>query len=159
MILGLSGGTTMRHLLLISLAISLAGTAMAGDIFCNAQGRECGDRPTTTANVPRSIGNGGSRSVTSNSDSGVAGGDGVAARRAENAQFERARQEMRQDFTGKRAQQCKEATDYYQKLITASVINKTDKEGRKLALSDAEADQARLNAKIERDRLCSQAGG
>jgi hypothetical protein len=150
----------MRHLLLISLAISLAGTAMAGDIYCNAQGRECGDRPTTTANVMRSVNNGSPRSGSAGpSDSGTAGGDRVAAQRAENEQMAKARQDMQKDFTGKRAQQCKEATEYYQRLITASVINKTDKDGRKLALSDAEADTARLNAKIERDRLCSQAGG
>jgi hypothetical protein len=147
----------MRHLLLISLAISLAGTAMAGDIYCNAQGRECADRPTGTANVVRSVSSGAPRAAAANT--GTAGGDRVAAQRAENEQLAKARQEMQKDFTGKRAQQCKEATDYYERLITASVINKTDKEGRKLALSDAEADQARLNAKIERDRLCSQAGG
>jgi hypothetical protein len=148
----------MRHLLLISLALTLAGSAVAGDIYCNAQGRECSDRPTTTANVVRSISTGTARTVAP--AGGVdPGGDHVAAQRAENEQLERARQEMHQDFTGKRAQQCKEATDYYQRLITATVINKTDKEGKKLALSDAEADQARLNAKMDRDRICAQASG
>ena len=150
----------MRHLVLISLAISLASTAVAGDIYCNSQGRECGDRPTSTANVMRSASSGAVRSSSTNSSSsGTAGGDRVAAQRVENEQLAKARQEVRQDFTGKRAQQCKEARDYYQRLIAASVINKSDKDGKKLALSDAEADQARLNGKIERDRLCAQAGG
>jgi hypothetical protein len=146
----------MRHLVLILLAISLAGTAVAGEIYCNAQGRECSDRPTTTATVVRSAGNTHNVSPAASVESG---GDRVAAQRAENEQLSRARQEMHQDFTGKRAQQCKEATDYYQRIIAASVVNKTDKDGKKVALSDAEADQARLNAKIDRDRLCSQAGG
>ena len=150
----------MRHLVLISLAMTAAGTALAGDIYCNAQGRECSDRPTSTANVMRSISSGSPRTAAAApATSPAAGGDRVAAQRAENEQLERARQELRQDLSGKRAQQCKEASEQYQRMITASVINKTDKDGKKLALSDAEADQARLNAKIERDKLCGQANG
>jgi hypothetical protein len=147
----------MRHLVLFSLVISMAGTSLAGEIYCNAQGRECSDRPTSTANVVRLVSSGTSRSATSAAVN--AEGDRVAAQRAENEQMAKARQEMRQEVNGKRTQQCKEAIDYYQRMITASVINKADKNGKQFAMSDAEADQARLNAKIERDRLCTQASG
>jgi hypothetical protein len=148
----------MRQLVLISLALSAAGTAVAGDIYCNTQGRECSDRPTSTANVMRSISSGAPRNA-SPATGDAPGGDRVAAQRAQNEQLAKARQELRQDVGGKRTAQCKEASDYYQRLITASVINKADKDGKKLAMSDAEADQARFNAKLERDKLCSEANG
>jgi hypothetical protein len=152
----------MHHFGWIVLTISAATTAAGADIYCNTQGRDCSDRPTTTATVQRTVAGtsskGNSVVPAAATGSAVAAGDRVAQQREEEARLAQARKELSQDVGSKRGQQCKEASEYYQRLITASVVTKSDKDGKRLALSDAEAGQARLNAKLQMDQLCAQAG-
>jgi hypothetical protein len=152
----------MRHSGWFVLTLLAATTAAGADIYCNTQGRDCSDRPTTTATVQRSVAGAGSRTGSAApaaaTGSAATSGDRVAQQREDAARLAQARKELSQDVGSKRGQQCKEASDYYQRLITASVVTKSDKDGKRLALSDAEAGQARLNAKLQMDQLCAQAG-
>jgi len=69
----------------------------------------------------------------------------------------RTAQAVRQDVESKRAEQCKEATARYEKAIAARRIFKDDEQGKRTFLSDAEADQTRLEARQARDLACGPA--
>ena len=53
-----------------------------------------------------------------------------------------------------RATQCKAAQDKYQKSVEARRVYRLNKAGEREYLSDTEADQARLNARLEMERSC-----
>ncbi len=85
-------------------------------------------------------------------------------RPADSGQAERIRNDLQQaamarlvqaDVQKKREEQCKKATEAYDKSIAARRIYKQDEKGNREFLSDAEADQARLRARQERDAACS----
>lgn len=152
----------MRHTIVLSLLLGCAGAAPAATIYCNAEGRECSDRPTATSNIARTV-----ATPPRPADTGAAAGapaaasapvDKVQQQRQENEQLARAQKELQQDFSSKRAEQCKQARDYYTKAVAATVLYKTDAKGNRQTLSEADANQARLSAKLEMDKVCSQAG-
>lgn len=152
----------MRHTIILSLLLCCAGAASAATIYCNAQGRECSDRPTATSSIARTV-----ATPPRPADTGAAAGaavtsapvDKVQQQRQENEQLAKAQKELKQDFSSKRAEQCKQAKDYYAKAVAATVLYKTDAKGNKQTLSEADANQARLSAKMEMDKVCSQSGG
>jgi hypothetical protein len=156
-------------LVLLAGAAATAGAAEisgAGEIYCNAQGRECSDRPTATSTVARSL---PKRTATGNSSpaAGAAvvvpatptasAADRVAQQRQENEELAKAQKELQQDFTTKRAEQCKLAKDYYTRSVAATVLYKTDKDGKRQTLNEADSNQERLNAKMQMDKVCAQA--
>jgi hypothetical protein len=53
-----------------------------------------------------------------------------------------------------RAEQCKKAQDYYQQVVSARRIFTSDANGERQYMSDADADQARITAKLQMDDLC-----
>jgi hypothetical protein len=65
---------------------------------------------------------------------------------------------MNADLAKKRAEQCKAATEQYERLIAARRVTKRDDKGNQIFLSDAEADAQRVRARQERDTLCAGAG-
>jgi hypothetical protein len=60
---------------------------------------------------------------------------------------------VHQDVAQTRAEQCKKAQDSYQQLIQARRIY-NEKDGQRQYMSDADADQARVNAKLAMDEAC-----
>jgi hypothetical protein len=154
----------MRYVVALGLSLLWLAPAGAVDVYCNAQGRECSDRPNPNATVVRPIAvPHGSENPPAAADPGAASdtssGDRVQQQREHDAAMNKAQQELKQDLTDKRSAQCKQAQDYYHKTIDAQLIYKVDKDGTRQTLSDKDADQARLNAKLEMDRICAQAGG
>lgn len=58
------------------------------------------------------------------------------------------------DVAQTRADQCKKAKDAYEKSVQARRIYNVAADGSRQYLSDAEADQARINNKLQMDDLC-----
>lgn len=67
---------------------------------------------------------------------------------------EEAARSVANDLAASRAEQCKKAQDVYEKSIIARRIYSEDKNGDRQYLSDADADQARVNAKLAMDEVC-----
>lgn len=169
------------RLVLATVLLTTGVAAQAAEIYCNAQGRECSDRPTASANIARSIGaNPGaprnSPTAATPSAAGAAGGtvqaaegetpaeagvkaDPVAEQQRQNAALDAASKAMQKDLDSKRSEQCRKAQDYYKQAIEAAVIYRTDKDGKRQYLSEEEANQSRLNARLEIDRTCGKGGG
>jgi hypothetical protein len=142
---------------LVVVALSVSIVAGAGDIYCNNQGRDCSDRPSPNATVvhvssPPSTSTEGAPAPDAGAKAPVdAGAD---SRLKDNA----TRQAVQKDVTNSRAEQCTQAKDKYQKSIEARRIYRVNKAGEREYLSDAELDQARLNARLEMDRACGNPG-
>ena len=65
-------------------------------------------------------------------------------------------QTVRQDLAVIRAEQCKAATENYNKSVRALRIYKTDETGAQVFLNPAEADAARLAARSDMDLACAK---
>jgi len=70
------------------------------------------------------------------------------------ASREEAKRAVQTDEAQTRADQCKKATDVYQQDILARRIFNQGADGERTYLSDADADQARVNAKLAMDEAC-----
>jgi hypothetical protein len=68
---------------------------------------------------------------------------------------EEAQRQVQKDEAAAHADQCKKATDHYNQLISARRIYSTDSNGDRQYLSDQQADQDRVDAKMEMDSACS----
>lgn len=169
----------MRRIL-ATLLLTAGLSAQGAEIYCNAQGRECSDRPTASANIARSAvsgvgtnrtatpgGTAATRSAGSAANPGAATGapadegvkaDPVAEQQRQNAALATANKAMQKDLADKRSEQCRKAQDYYNQAIAATAIYRTDKDGKKQLLSEAEANQSRLNARLEIERTCGKGG-
>ncbi len=138
---------------LVIAAMSVSGAVLAGDIYCNNQGRDCSDRPSPNATVVHINGNVPISSSEAPPPSSNPPSSGVANA---DAQLKDAatRQAVQKDLNAVRAEQCKAAKDKYQKTITAHRLYKENKAGERVYLTDAEIDQARISDKLEVDRAC-----
>lgn len=67
---------------------------------------------------------------------------------------ENAAQAVRQDVAKAREEQCKKATERYDKAIQARRVYKTDKDGKREYVSDAEADAYRSQALLDKQSAC-----
>jgi len=63
-------------------------------------------------------------------------------------------QSVRNEAAAVKAEQCKKAEDAYQKSIQARRMFRTDEQGNRTYLNDAELDAARLQARSARDLAC-----
>jgi hypothetical protein len=61
---------------------------------------------------------------------------------------------VQSDVAALQAQQCKEATDRYNRVIAARRIYKTGPNGEQIFLDEAELTQARIDARTARDIAC-----
>ena len=61
---------------------------------------------------------------------------------------------VRQDVATAQEENCKKADESYNKSVQARRMYKIDAQGVKTFLTDAELDEARLNARIQRDAVC-----
>lgn len=138
---------------LVIVALCTSGAVGAGDIYCNNQGRDCSDRPSPNATVvhinstPTSASNDSTPSDTSAKAPTNSGADAQLKADA-------TRQAVQKDVAAVRADQCKQAQDKYQKAVAARRVYRLNKAGDREYLSDAEMDQARVNARLEVDRTC-----
>jgi hypothetical protein len=156
----------MRYLIaLIAIAGSCGiGLASAGDIYCNNQGRDCSDRWTPGATVVHAVTKPGGASgdtgasepqpgaATAAPAASAAPDAGANARLKEEAM----RAAVQKDVAASRAEQCKQAKDKYEKSVEARRVYRLNKAGEREYLTDAEAEQARLNARLEMDRSCGK---
>jgi hypothetical protein len=148
----------MRHLITVFFSLALMGTAGAAEIYCLQQNRDCSDRPTPGATVIRI--NGTQRQVSQPAPATTAGkaattGDPVANQVAQNLAESRAKQAVQKDVNDKRTEQCKKAQDTYQRSIAALTLYRSGKDGERVVLSDSEADQARVQAKLDMEKVCN----
>lgn len=145
--------------LLVALAIAVLAAsrlAAAGEIYCNNQGRDCSDRPTPNS-VPVHVANPPPSAANEPAPGGTPKPppvDTISAQLKDQA----SRQAVDKDMANRRADDCKQAKEKYEQAITAHRIYKLGKDGEREYLSDAELDQARLNARLQMDRSCSPSG-
>jgi hypothetical protein len=151
----------MRHLMSLALSLSVLGTAAAGDIYCDPHGHDCTDRPTpgwilVRSDQPRRADD----SASSNSAASTPATGKPPTDASANSQIEqqKARQAMQGDVAAKRAEQCKQAQDRYQKDIEYRRLYRIDKDGNQTYLTDDEADNERVRAKIDVDQYCGSSG-
>jgi len=152
----------MRQLTVLCLAIAglgAMGAAGAGDIYCNNQGRDCSDRPSPGATF---VGSTNSTIPASSEPAAAPAANGAnsipapATDAAANARLSQdaSRVAVQKDVAATRAEQCKQAKEKYQQSVEARRVYRVNKAGEREYLSDTEADQARLNARLEMERSC-----
>jgi hypothetical protein len=73
----------------------------------------------------------------------------------EQLQGEAAARAVQGDLAKKRAEQCKEATERYDRSIAARRLYRDGKNGERIWLTDAEIEQARVEARRDRDAVCN----
>jgi hypothetical protein len=126
----------------------------------DAEGKwQYSDRPREGAKLIRSGGT-GSR-VGSSSDGSTAAVPGAAndtsaqgAAIAERLESESAARAVAADLDKKRAEQCKAATERYDKMIASRRVYREQTKGERNYLTEVELSQARVDAKKERDAAC-----
>jgi len=139
-------------LFLVVAGLAGLGAAGAGDIFCNNQGRDCSDRwspgatliRTSAAPQPQNAAPAPSSNFATPTDAGANARLGLDASRTA----------VQKDVGTARAEQCKQAREKYQKSVEARRVYRLNAAGEREYLTDAEADQARLNARLEMERSC-----
>jgi hypothetical protein len=149
----------MRYLTALTLTLVGLSSAGAADIYCNNQGRDCSDKPSPGAvMVHIASSNFGSNTLSAP----AAGSERAAANRpadggasARLAQQDRV-QAVQKDVSTARATQCKEAQTKYQQSVEARRVYRMGKDGEREYLSDTEAEQMRLNARLEMEQSCGK---
>jgi hypothetical protein len=145
----------MRPLLPFALLALLAGTASAGDIYCQKQGKDCSDRPSPGAEFVRTQ----VRRPDAPPDNAAAAKPAAAGSTAPSpAAAAATRQAVQKDMDQAKAEECKKARETYQQSLTARRIYRTNKDGEREYLSDTEADQLRLNARLNMEQSCGSTG-
>ena len=113
------------------------------------------DRPREGAKLIRS----GSRSSSGSSAAAVPGAandtSAQGAAIAERLESESAARAVAADLDKKRAEQCKEATERYDKMIATRRLFREKTAGEREYLTEAELSQARVDARKERDAACA----
>ncbi|MCC7461047.1 MAG: hypothetical protein IT480_01155 [Gammaproteobacteria bacterium] len=145
----------MRPLLSVALMALLAGSVSAGDIYCLKQGKDCSDRPSPGAQVIRTQ----VRRPDAQPETPAPARPAIVASAAPSpAAVAATRQVVQQDMDEARAEACKKARERYQQSLTVRRIYRTNKDGEREYLSDAEADQLRMNSKLGMDEACGSSG-
>jgi hypothetical protein len=152
----------MRYLTALALMFAALGSAQAAEIYCNNQGRDCSDKPSPGATTVRiSSANFGTNTLSTPASGSERVSNGSTQDFGADARLgqERSAQALQKDVAATRAKQCKEAQDKYQKAIEARRVYRMGKDGEREYLSDTEADQMRLNARLDMDRSCGKTSG
>ena len=112
------------------------------------------DRPREGAKLIRS----GSRSGGSSAAAVPGAANDTSAQGAaiaERLESESAARAVAADLDKKRAEQCKEATERYDKMIATRRLFREKTAGEREYLTEAELSQARVDARKERDAACA----
>jgi len=146
----------MRPLVPIVLLALASSAAAAGDIYCLDKGRDCSDRPSPGAEYTRTAER---RPDASPPETPAAPRPAAVTPAAPQTEAASAtRRAFQKDLDQARTEQCKKAREAYQQSLAARRIYRTNKDGEREYLSDTEADQLRLNARVEMERSCGSAG-
>jgi hypothetical protein len=151
----------MRYLTALALTLTALGTASAADIYCNNQGRDCSDKPTPGAvlvHISSSNYGGNTLSTPAAASERTPANNALDSANARLGQ-DRGAQAVQKDVSAVRATQCKDAQDKYQKAVEARRVYRMGKDGEREYLSDTEADQMRLNARLEMEKSCGKPSG
>lgn len=150
----------MRRVLAISaLVLAAAGTAQA-DVyrFVDAQGRiQYSDRWVPGSELIKTS----DRNRATNSEAAAAqraaeqnklavSNDRIAAQQAQH----NAADAVRRDVAATRGEQCKKAKEVYEKSVQARRLYKVGKDGEREYLTDSQADEQRLQARMEMQNAC-----
>jgi len=159
----------MRHAAAIALIMSLPAAVTMADVYrsVDAQGHvQYSDTPTPgaelvhvqkagttscsslTASAPST---GGTSSAAAAAAKAVAKSDAQVQNELTQQATQRA---VQQDVEQARADQCKKATADYEQSIQARRIFKTGADGEREYLSDADADQMRMNLRLAMQSAC-----
>jgi hypothetical protein len=147
----------MRRILAITAFVLAAGTTAHADVYryVDAQGRpQYSDRWVPGSTLIKT-------------DRNRPGADAAAQRAAEQSKLtasneriaaqlnqQAAARAMQADLEKTRSEQCKQAKERYEKSIQARRLFKEGKNGEREYLTDQQADEARLAARMERDEAC-----
>lgn len=152
----------MRRILAITfLVLATAGTASA-DVYrsVDAKGNAIfTDRwvpGSTRVKVDRSRTNSEAAALQRNTEQSklAVSNDRIAAQQSEQS----AADAVRQDVAGVRNEQCKQAKERYEKSIQARRLYRTGKDGEREYLSDVQADEERLQARMSMQQVCASNG-
>lgn len=145
----------MRPIVLTTLLLLLSSAASAAEIYCLDNGKDCSDRPTPGAEVIRTD----TRRPATQPAEPAATETAPASNTSEPAPdvSTDTRVALQKDMDQVRAERCKKAQEAYQQSLQARRIYRTNKDGEREYLSDKEADQLRLNARVEMEQSCGPA--
>lgn len=154
----------LATLLAISALAFIAAPVEASDVYCRTVGKslQCRDTPFEGAVLVRRSGQSrivgqeemqGTGPAASTSPESVPGADAADER----LRRERAARDVAADVASRRAAECKQATEAYERAIQARRIYKTGPKGEQIFLSEAELTQARIDARAARDAACGPA--
>jgi hypothetical protein len=135
--------------------LAAAGVAGAGDIYCNNQGKECSDRPSPGATVVYAAPAPNQQAPAPAAEKPTPATDTAANGRLKDQARVAA---VQKDVGSARDQQCKAATDKYQKSVEARRMYRMGKDGERQYFTDEEADAARLSAHNEMEQACGKGG-
>jgi hypothetical protein len=156
---------TYRHAAAIAVLVSLPLVPALADVYrsVDAQGHvQYSDTPTPGAQLIRMqtlppIGPPAPSASPNRPASTVPAAD-APPKPADPSQAQLAQQAAKQaldkDLAATRADQCKTATDNYNGSVQARRIYKTGQDGEREYLTDAEADEQRLNLRLAMDNAC-----
>ncbi len=152
----------LTQIALGALLLALSATAHAqthGDVWGwqDAEGKwHYSDVPVQGAKLIRKAGRTAPKTAAAGAataSSALAAGDAASSRLAAEA----AARGVQADLDKTRAEQCKQASERYDKMIAARRLYKEPTPGQRAYLSDAELAQARVDARRERDEACGSA--
>ncbi len=149
----------MRRVTAIAILIGLPLSATQADVYrsVDAQGHvQYSDTPSPGAELIQVSSSRPSSTPASNAPPGNSGFSPtkVNAQIHEQLTKEDLAREVHSDVAQTRAEQCQKAQDDYQKQVLARRIYTTGADGQRQYLSDAEADQQRLNTRQQMEDLC-----
>ena len=144
----------MRRILAFTVAILVTASALAeGDVYRwkDANGTwHYSDQPQPGAELVVR----GSRLVTNSAAASAAAAPAPAETSGPLPVTDAVAAQVRQEAATAKAEQCKRAEETYQNAVKARGITKTDADGKKVYMTDAEIDAYRLEARSFRDQAC-----
>ena len=149
----------MRHAAIAALIMSLPFAAAVADVYrsVDAQGQvHYSDSPTPGAELihVQKLGLSSTTNVATSAPANTnAAGNPPPP---DPVKQQAAKQAVQQDVAQTRADQCKKATADYNQAVDARRIYKPGADGEREYLSDAEADQQRLNLRLAMESVCGQ---
>ncbi len=150
----------MRRVTAIAILIGLPLSATLADVYrsVDAQGHvQYSDTPSPGAELIQVSGTRPGNAPARNAPAQNANTASLAKTGAqihEQLNKEAISREVQSDVAQTRAEQCQKAQDDYQKQIQARRIYNTGPDGQRQYLTDAEADQQRLNTRLQMEDLC-----
>jgi hypothetical protein len=153
---GSAGEVSMRHAAAIALMMSLPFAAAMADVYrsVDAQGHvQYSDTPTPGAELVH-LKKLGIPSAARSSAPPAGSADKSNAQVQDPLQQQAAQRAVQQDVAQSREDQCKKASTDYDQAVQARRIYKTGANGEREYLSDAEAEESRLNLRLAMQSLC-----